>query len=289
MRRTGLGSRKPPEPPDFGKGEDIVEPPSSNLGLLLIISIVSLLGIGAIAFLAFNASSIDLICKPLGNCKRFREASEQAGKAIELAQSKFESGKSLADLNSASKLVNDSKNQLSSIDENAKDLPISLAEQRAKVDELDKKIAVSMALEEKADQSLKAAIAKIKQADALNRDPQGAKEDPTKARDRLMQPKTIYIEAQSLLKTIPDKSLVAAERQTNLALATDKIKDLDNKINAIKALDPCVINPDACQPIDPCVANPDACRPTAPVNEPEPYNPPAPAPARPPLFGPGSY
>lgn len=298
MKRTGLGRKRNSQ--DIPKGLDenddqstIVDPPQPSFTMLLTISVISLLGVGSIAFLVLNASSIDLICKPLGNCKRFREASDQAEKNIELAQNKLDTVKSLADLNAASQLVNDSKARLSSIDESAKDLAVPLSTQKARADELDKKIAVSVALEQKADQSLKEAIAKTKQADALNRDPQGAKEDPNKARDRLMQPKLIYIEAQSLLKSIPEKSLVAGDRQKNLALVSDKIKDLDNKLSAIKALDPCVVNPESCkpvEPVDPCVANPAACG--ASTTEPEPtYNPPAANPPRSnrPLFGPGSY
>jgi hypothetical protein len=296
MKRTGLGGRRNSQDnPNELAGKDdqriIVDPPQPSFTMLLTISVISLLGAGSIAFLVLNASSIDLICKPLGNCKRFREASDQAEKTIELAQNKLNAVKSLADLNAASQLVNDSKVRLSSIDESAKDLAFPLSTQKARADELDKKIAVLVALEQKADQSLKEAIAKTKQADALNRDPQGAKEDPNKARERLMQPKLIYIEAQSLLKSIPEKSLVAGDRQKNLALVSDKIKDLDNKLSAIKALDPCVVNPDACKPVDPCVANPDACKPPV-TSEPEPiYEPAPPPPSRPnrPLFGPGSY
>ena len=256
-------------------GEQLI-PKKHSITLFVGLGLVIVTTLGGAYFL-INAPLIDPICRQMGNCQKFKEDSDKAQESFRKAEKNFKSNNSLPEMLAAAKSVEEAKAILSTIPDNANELVPPIAEQRNMIAELDKKIAILLTLEENADKSLKEAIAKTKQADALNRDPQGTREDPNKARTRLTQPKTMYIEAQSLLKSIPDKSLVGAAKKTTLTLVSDKIRDLDNKLNAIKSLDPCVVNPDSCKPVD----DPASC---------QTYVPPVPpAPSRRPLFGPGSY
>lgn len=287
QKETDLGET------NVGSGEQSKQPPMAlfvGLGLVIITTL------GGSYFL-INAPSIELICRQMGNCQKFKEDSNKAQESLNKAEKSFKSKNSLPELLAASKSIDEAKTILSAIPDNAKDLVTPIAEQRTKIAELDKKIAILLAVEENADKALKEAIAKIANADQLDRYPQGKTEPPETAKSRLAKPKALYSEAQVLLKSIPDSSLVANDRKDKLKQVTDKIKDLDGKIGAIAALDPCVLNPSSCKPVDPCVANPSACvstpatsvpKPEPPVQWTEPQQPDPPPPSKRPLWGPGS-
>jgi len=97
-----------------------------------------------------------------------------------------------------------------------------------------------------------------------------------------------------LLQGIPNNSFLASVKKESLKQLAEKVKDLDGKLGAVKALDPCVVNPDSCKPVDPCVTNPSAC--ASPTPQPVDFCEANPAacqsaptpPTRRPLFGPGS-
>jgi hypothetical protein len=149
-------------------------------------------------------------------------------------------------------------------------------------------IAVLLTLEQNADKALKEAISKIAKADQLDRKPQGATELPENAKSRLAKPKTMYVEAQVLLQGIPDNSFASGSKQEKLKQVIDKIKDLDGKIGAVVAIDPCVLKPSACAAA-PVVSNPNPnpepnAEPPVQWSEPRQADPPP----KKPLWGPGS-
>ncbi len=295
----GLGANKDPRDPNLPDEQNLeLETkiiPKPNSHLLIPLSVGGAILLGGAAFLFVNSSTIDLICRQAGNCQTFKDASGKAQDSMKKAEDGLKSAKSLPELLTISKSIDEAKSSLANVSDNATDLVPSIGEQRTKVAELDKKIGVLLVVEQNADKSLKEAIAKIVSADQLNRDRQGATETPDNAKNRLNKPKAIYVEAQVLLQSIPDNSFAVTSKKEKLKQVTDKIKDLDGKIGAIAALDPCVINPDSCKPVDPCVANPAACA-APPVSPPDApvesgYDNPPPPPqssGKRPLFGPGS-
>jgi len=248
------------------------------------------------AYFLINAPSIELICRQMGNCQKFKENSSKAQESFNSAEKNFKSKKSLPELVAAKNSIDEAKATLSSIPDNAKDVYPPIAEQRTKIADLDKEIAILLKLEDNADKALKEAIAKIATADQLDQKPQGPTELPENAKSRLAKPKTLYVEAQGLLQSIPDNSFVVASKKEKLKQVIDKIKGLDGKIGAVVAIDPCVLNPNSCKPVDPCVANPALCAPQPATNpcdlnpaacqtyDPQPNN----GGGKPPLFGPGS-
>ncbi|MFM7850342.1 MAG: hypothetical protein ACKPCM_15895 [Pseudanabaena sp.] len=246
------------------------------------------------AYSLMNAPLIEPICRQIGNCQKFKEDSDKAQESFNKADKILKSKASLSELLAASKSIDEAKSALATIPDNTKELLPPIAEQRSKIAELDKKIAILLTLEESADKSLKEAIAKIASADQLDRNPQGKIEPPETAKSRLSKPKALYVEAQDLLKSIPDTSLLAKDKKERLKQVAEKIKDIDSKIGAVTAIDTCMVNPDSCKPIDPCVANPSAC--AAPPPNPCNVNPSACAEppsngggtTKPPLFGRGS-
>jgi len=298
--RRGFGSSPDSEPPEP------IEPPKTKpiepkkLNLLIPLFVGGVIVLGGASFLFLKSSSIEMICLQVGNCQRFKEDATTAQTAFSKAEDSFKSARSVPQLLQASKLIDEAKTSLSTIPDNATEIVPPISEQKSKAIELDKKIAVSLALEQNADQTLKEAIAKIANADQLNRNPQGKKEPPEDAKTRLNKPKALYVEAQILLKSIPDNSFVANSKKEKLKQVAEKITDLDGKFSTIVALDPCVVNPDSCKPpADPCVANPAACEVTTPPPGPGPTfceinpaacesSPPPPGPSGTPLFGPGS-
>jgi hypothetical protein len=298
MRRhtRGLGADKSPKDPHLPDEKDLdLEKkiiPRQNSHLLLPLSVGGAILLGGAAFLFVNSSSIDLICRQAGNCQSFKDASGKAQESLKKAEDELKSAKSLPELLNVRKSIDEAKNSLTTISDNATDLKPSIGEQKTKVADFGEKVGILVALEQNADKSLKEAIAKIVSADALNRDRQGATETPDSAKKRLNSPKAIYVEAQVLLQSIPDNSFAVASKKEKLKQVADKIKDLDGKLGAIAALDPCVTNPDSCKPVDPCVANPAACAAAPPVAPAEPLDnnqaaPPQSSGKRP-LFGPGS-
>ena len=306
--KTGLGKGKDPLPPDSLRPD----PPINELvidgrtktkfHLLIPLCVGGALIFGGAFFLTINSPSIEMICRQVGNCQRFKEAANKAQDSLKKAEDSFKNAKSVQDLVAASKSIDEAKNGLSTIPDSATELMPPISDQRAKVSELDKKIAIALALEQNADKALKEAVSKIANADKLNRKPQEETEPPDNAKTRLNKPKAVYVEAQILLQSIPDSSFVASTKKERLKQLAEKVKDLDGKLGAVKTLDPCVVNPDSCKApvaVDPCVANPAACAPPPNLCDinpaacdpgPEPTR--SSEPTRPtggrPLFGPGS-
>jgi hypothetical protein len=286
MKKTGLGRGKPiePFPPDPPEEVKTPKPRPERSQTPLIVAGFIAASVGATsAYAFFNSPSIEVICTQIGNCQRYKDTSDQAEKSLELATKKLNSINSLQDLNDAKQLIDTAKKDLASVPDNAQNLTTPISKQRAKAEELDKSIAVKLKLEQETLKSIQSAKDKIGQADKLNRNPQGDNETAAAARQRLEKPKALYIESQVLLKTISPDSLFIKDSQSNFAIASARITDIDSKLAAVKELDPCVINPNACippEPVDPCVADPASC-----------YSPPPPPPRRrgPILFGPGSY
>jgi uncharacterized coiled-coil protein SlyX len=271
-----------------GKSSIISAPPKVSIPLFIGLGLVIVTTCGGAYFLT-NAPLIEPICRQVGNCQRFKEDSDKAQESFNKAEKIFKSKNSLPELLAASKSIDEAKAVLSTIPDNAKELAPPIAEQRSKIAELDKKIAILLTLEENADKSLKDAIAKIANADQLDRNPQGKTEPPETTKSRLAKPKALYVDAQVLLKSIPDTSLVAKSKEEKLKQLTDKIKDLDSKIGAVAALDPCVVKPSACAaaPVTPNPSNPEPY-PDPPVQWSEPRQTEPQPPTKRPLWGPGS-
>jgi hypothetical protein len=299
--RGGLGRRKDPLPPDPLRPDPPIDEPvikgrgKEKFHLLIPLYVGGALILGGASFLFINSPSIEMICRQVGNCQRFKEDANKAQDSFKRAEDSFKTAKSLQDLIAANKSIDEAKNGLLTIPDSATELVPPISEQKAKITELDKKIAIALALEQNADKALKQAISKITNADQLNRKPQEAIEPPENAKVRLNKPKAIYVEAQILLQGIPDDSFVASTKKERLKQLAEKVKDLDGKLGAVKALDPCVVNPDSCKApvaVDPCVANPAACNAPPPPNpcdiDPSACLPSQPQPTRRPLFGPGS-
>jgi hypothetical protein len=141
---------------------------------------------------------------------------EDSFKKIEAS---FKSAKSLQDLIIASKSIDETKSILSTVSNNSTE---RISELKSKTVELDKKIAISLTIEENADKALKNAITKIDNADQANRNPQGTAEQPEDAKKRLNKPKSLYVEAQVLLKSIPDNSFLAINKKEKLKQLTEK-------------------------------------------------------------------
>jgi hypothetical protein len=273
--RTGLGGGIEPNKPTAETTETIVEPihkrkKQNNYQLLIPLAAGGAILLGGVSFLFLNSSSIEMICRQVGNCQKFKEDANIAQNALKKAEDSFGLAKSVPQLLEASKLIDEARASLSTIPDNATEIAPLISEQKLKVADLDKKIAVALALEQNADKTVKDAIAKIASADQLDRNSQGTKEQPEDARKRLNKPKALYIEAQILLRSIPENSFVANRKKEKLKQVTEKITDLDRKLSTIIDLDPCVVNPDACKPPDPCVANPEACEVKNPPPDPGP-------------------
>jgi hypothetical protein len=301
--RTGLGGGRggtrenlATNKTDDETTETIIEPVhKNNYHLLIPLAVGGAILLGSVSFLFLNSSSIEMICRQVGNCQKFKEDATSAHTTLKKAEDSFRSAKSVPQLFEASKLIDEARASLSTIPDNAIEIAPPISEQKLKVSDLDKKIAVALALEQNADKTVKEAISKIASADQLDRNPQGAKEQPEDARKRLNKPKALYVEAQTLLRSIPDNSFVANRKKEKLKQVAEKITDLDGKLSTIIALDPCVVNPDACKPPDPCIANPTSCEVTKPPTgltfcEINPAAcdtpPPRPEPNKKPLFGP---
>ena len=295
--RGGIGENLDPNKTTAETTKIIVEPVNhrtkqNNYQLLIPLVFGGAVLLCGASFLFLNSSSIEMICRQVGNCQKFKEDATTAQTALKKAEDSFRSAKSVPQLLEASKLVDEARISLSTIPYNATEIVPPISEQRTKVADLDKKIAVSLALEQNADKAVKEAIAKIASANQLNLNPQGIKEPPEDARKRLNKPRTVYVEAQVLLKNIPDNSFVANSKKEQLTQVTNKIADLDGKLGTLVNLDPCVVNPSACKPVDPCVANPAVCA-SLPASPPEPLDntqaaPPSQSSGKKPLFGPGS-
>jgi len=291
--QTKIG-RKPPIKPDSDETpEEPIESSSPPIPLFIASGILVVAILGGAYFL-INAPSIEPICRQMGNCQKFKEDSDKAQEFFNKAEKNFKSKNSLPELVAASRSIDEAKAILSAIPDNAKELVPPIAEQRTKIAELDKKIAILLTLEENADKSLKEAIAKIARADRLDLKPQGATEPPENAKNRLAQPKALYVDAQGSLKSIPDNSLVAKDKAEKLKQVADKIKDLDNKIGAVATLDPCVVKSSACAVPVPVNPNPVPVNPNPepnpepPVQWSEPRQSDPPPPTKRPLWGPGS-
>ena len=260
--------------------------------LLIAIALVIVTIAGGTYFL-INAPSIEVICRQMGNCQKFKEDAAKAKESFDKVEKIFKSTKSLSELEAASKSLNETKAILSAIPDNANELVPPIVEQRNKAAELDKMIAVLLTVEQNADRAFKEAIAKIAKGDQIDRKPQGTTELPENAKSRLAKPKTLYVEAQVLLQSIPDKSFVAASKQEKLKQVIDKIKDLDGKIGAVAAIDTCVLKLSACAAA-PVVSTPNPIPNSEPIPEPpvqwsEPRQAdPPPPPSKKTLWGPGS-
>jgi len=283
-------------PPDLPPDTETRVTPSQNSYILPILGVGGALLLGGAFFLTINSPSIEMICRQVGNCQRFNEDANKAQDLFKKAEDSFKTAKSVQDLVVASRSIDEAKNGLSTIPDSATELVPPIGEQRTKVSDLDKKIAIALALEQNADKALKEAISKIANADKLNRKPQEETEPPDDAKKRLNKPKAVYVEAQILLQGIPNNSFLASVKKESLKQLAEKVKDLDGKLGAVKALDPCVVNPDSCKPVDPCVTNPSAC--ASPTPQPVDFceanpaacqsAPPPPKCPKPTLFGPCS-
>jgi len=282
-KKGGLG-RKPkdhdPQHPVVN-GSVIEGGATKKSHLLIPLCVGGAIILGGAFFLTVNSSSIEMICRQVGNCQRFKEDANKAQDSFKKAEDRFKTAKSVQNLLTASKSIDEAKNNLLTIPDSAIELVSPISDQKAKVIELDKKIAIALALEQNADKALKEAILRIANADKLNRNPQEETEPPDDAKKRLNKPKALYVEAQVLLRSIPDDSFIAISKKEKLKQLFVKIQDVDGKLGEIKALDPCVTNPAACvvpapEPVDFCEANPAACQ--------QPSTPPT----KRPLFGPGS-
>jgi hypothetical protein len=129
QKETDLGET------NVGSGEQSKQPPMAlfvGLGLVIITTL------GGSYFL-INAPSIELICRQMGNCQKFKEDSNKAQESLNKAEKSFKSKNSLPELLAASKSIDEAKTILSAIPDNAKDLVTPIAEQRTKIAELDKK------------------------------------------------------------------------------------------------------------------------------------------------------
>ena len=236
--RTGLGGGIEPNKPTAETTETIVEPihkrkKQNNYQLLIPLAAGGAILLGGVSFLFLNSSSIEMICRQVGNCQKFKEDATSAQTTLNKAEDSFRSAKSVPQLLEASKLIDEARSSLSTIPDNAIEIAPPISEQKLKVADLDKKIAVALALEQNADKTVKGAIAKIASADQLDRNPQSEKEQPEDARKRLNKPKALYVEAQTLLRSIPDNSFVANRKKEKLKQVAEKITDLDGKLSTM--------------------------------------------------------
>ena len=224
----GLGANKDPKDPNLPEEKNLELETrvvrKQNSHLLIPLSVGGAILLGGAAFLAVNSSTIDLICRQAGNCQSFKDASGKAQESLTKAENGLKSAKSLPELLTISKSIDETKSSLANVPDNAVDLKPPIGEQKTKFAELDKKIGILVVLEQNADKSLKEAIAKIVSADALNRDRQGATETPDNAKNRLNKPKAIYVEAQVLLQSIPDNSFAVASKKEKLVVMQSNVK-----------------------------------------------------------------
>jgi len=220
--RDGLGVRhKNSALPDTRINKPVIEGGTKGkFHLLIRLCLGEGLIFGRVFFLKVNLPLIEMICRQVGNCQRFKEDANKAQDSFKKAEDSFKIAKSIQDLVVVNKSIDEAKINLSMMPDSAIKLVLPITKQSTKTSELDRKTSISLALEQNADRVLKEEISKI----ALNRKPQEEIDPLDEVIKRLNTYKSLHIDAQVLLRSIPDNSFIAINKKEKLEQLAVKIR-----------------------------------------------------------------